>query len=550
MKKLFILFFLILGLTKTQASHIVGGDLNVTWQSGNTFEVKLTLWRDCTGLDFDNINTHCVLTNPLPSVEIATEKFMFQPFTDTRYLNQEFDIILGIFDKVTNVKLDSLYMRLKSKRFLTLGDTCYKPTGLCIEEGIYTNSIVLNNNPNGYYISWQRCCRNNTIDNATDPTNAGSGEAGMVFYAAIPNPAIQNSTPEFAPFTKGYFCINTLNILNDFKATDRDGDVLVYSLVNPLNGYAVFPRRYKSSGQLWSDQGCANTLGITVPGPYPIINWVSPYSLNNIVGGNQPMTIDPNTGVLTAMPDKIGTYVFEVLVEEFRNGVKIGEIRRDVQYQVIACTNNSGPAFSEPVTGNYKAYTIVAGDKLCFPVTLNDPDVNDSITITGSGDLLNNPALTSTSFTPVSGFKTGTTELCATTSCESIRENPYKIKFTGKDYSCYGVNTVTLDVDVFVVPPKEGQISEPPNVFTPNGDGKNDVYELTSVTDYCKNEFSITIYDRWGLKVYESTDLNFKWDGKYMENGKDLTAGVYYYLITSTFRLSTYEHHGFITLFR
>ena len=63
-----------------------------------------------------------------------------------------------------------------------------------------------------------------------------------------------------------------------------------------------------------------------------------------------------------------------------------------------------------------------------------------------------------------------------------------------------------------------------PNAFSPNGDGVNDRLCFTGkfITD-----FYIAIYTRWGEKVYESTDLNQCWDGRY--NGNWCMPGVYTY---------------------
>ena len=61
-----------------------------------------------------------------------------------------------------------------------------------------------------------------------------------------------------------------------------------------------------------------------------------------------------------------------------------------------------------------------------------------------------------------------------------------------------------------------------PNVFTPNGDGINDNFTVKGVGIQV---YSAIIYNRWGLKVYESTDITKSWDGKNVEDG------TYYYLI-------------------
>ncbi|MCP4520391.1 MAG: gliding motility-associated C-terminal domain-containing protein, partial [Cytophagales bacterium] len=68
-----------------------------------------------------------------------------------------------------------------------------------------------------------------------------------------------------------------------------------------------------------------------------------------------------------------------------------------------------------------------------------------------------------------------------------------------------------------------------PNVFTPNGDGAHEVWEIESIEDYPNAR--VQIFTKWGQKVYE-TFANYAenpWDGKY--NGKETPVGVYYYII-------------------
>lgn len=67
----------------------------------------------------------------------------------------------------------------------------------------------------------------------------------------------------------------------------------------------------------------------------------------------------------------------------------------------------------------------------------------------------------------------------------------------------------------------------PPNVFTPNGDGVHDVWDIANLAYYSKA--TIQVYNRYGQKVYNSWGYNKPWDGTM--NGKPLPAGTYYYII-------------------
>ena len=65
-----------------------------------------------------------------------------------------------------------------------------------------------------------------------------------------------------------------------------------------------------------------------------------------------------------------------------------------------------------------------------------------------------------------------------------------------------------------------------PNVFTPNGDGINDEFRVAYRSIV---EFKATIYNRWGVKIFEWTDPQRGWDGTY--NGRPVAEGPYFYVI-------------------
>ena len=92
-----------------------------------------------------------------------------------------------------------------------------------------------------------------------------------------------------------------------------------------------------------------------------------------------------------------------------------------------------------------------------------------------------------------------------------------------------------------------------PNVITPNGDTRNDVYVVSTkgVT-----KLDISIWDRWGLKMWEGTGLTADvkgnvntWDGT--TSGKECPDGTFYYMIKAyKFDGQILEYQGFLTLIR
>jgi gliding motility-associated-like protein len=85
-----------------------------------------------------------------------------------------------------------------------------------------------------------------------------------------------------------------------------------------------------------------------------------------------------------------------------------------------------------------------------------------------------------------------------------------------------------------------------PNIFSPNSDGANDILYVRGENI---KEVSLSIYDRWGEKVFESNDKAKGWDGNF--KGKPCPAEVYVYYVNVTFNNGAVEQKkGNITLVR
>jgi gliding motility-associated-like protein len=97
----------------------------------------------------------------------------------------------------------------------------------------------------------------------------------------------------------------------------------------------------------------------------------------------------------------------------------------------------------------------------------------------------------------------------------------YHVKLTVSDK---GACPSSMYVDIHV---HEKLVYILPNVFTPNGDGKNDIYTITSTgIEGLQGE----IYDRWGLKLFTWNQKNDGWDGRSPSGGM-VPDGVYFYII-------------------
>jgi gliding motility-associated-like protein len=100
---------------------------------------------------------------------------------------------------------------------------------------------------------------------------------------------------------------------------------------------------------------------------------------------------------------------------------------------------------------------------------------------------------------------------------------------------------------------KENCTCEPfiPNVFTPNGDGQNDIFQVFANCEF--EAFKMEVYDRWGSRLFVSENASTGWDG--FSRGQTNTSGVYVYLIKYTAsdkngKPTTTTKYGSFTLIR
>lgn len=110
---------------------------------------------------------------------------------------------------------------------------------------------------------------------------------------------------------------------------------------------------------------------------------------------------------------------------------------------------------------------------------------------------------------------------CSNTQATPTQTTTYIV--TAADSLCSTTAKVTITID-----PCDILV---PTAFTPNGDGMNDLFRVVGRFSYFR-DFSFSIYNRWGERIFLTEDIEAGWDGTYRGLTADL--GTYFYLVTYT----------------
>lgn len=278
----------------------------------------------------------------------------------------------------------------------------YKP-----EAGATTNRHTYSS-PGTYVLYLEDPNRNYGVVNIPNSVNVPM----FVQTELIINPFLgYNNSPVLLNPPVDVGCVNEIFIHNA-GAYDIDGDSLSYRLVN-----------------------CKTTGGIDIPG------FTQPTASNSF-------TINEFTGdVIWDTPIMQGEYNIAFIIEEWRNGVKVGSVTRDMQIEILACNNNP------PVILSVTDTCVTAGDILVFDATAFDPDGNDVILEATGGpfEVADSPAFIDPD--PASGGSSVSTTFTWETRCIHVQNQPYQVFLKATDDG-YPVNLVSYqNVFITVVSP-------------------------------------------------------------------------------------------------
>ena len=135
-------------------------------------------------------------------------------------------------------------------------------------------------------------------------------------------------------------------------------------------------------------------------------------------------------------------------------------------------------------------------------------------------------------------YQWNTAEVTQNITVSPIQTTTYCVTVTDNN-GCIAIACITVTVEPIDCS-NAGELYLP-NAFSPNNDGENDEFCLQGEgIEDCIKELKIIIYDRWGERVYKSTDIKFCWDGMYGSTwlttgtSKQMNPAVFVYYMEAT----------------
>jgi gliding motility-associated-like protein len=397
MKKLLPLVVTVLSLLcfiqETKATHLMGADISYECIAPGKYKIRLQLYRDCKGVD---IGTTQVLAYSSAQCGVNA--------TITLQQISESDI--------------TPVCQQNQSQTACAGGQLYG-----VEKHVYEGTLNL---PPGcgtdWILSWGTCCRNYAITNLSQPGN----EDMYIRTCALDNTISPcNNSPQFLNDPVPFFCANQ-PVNYNHGVIDVDGDSLSFQSVSPQN--ASGPVTY--------------TGGLSATNPF-------------IVTGSGPFSVDPINGDINFTPSQTQIGVMAIRVSEYRNGVLIGCVVRDMQFTIINCQNNLPTASGVNGSANNYALTLPACSDTCFTITSNDADAADIVTMTW------NQGIQGATFSSTgSPHPTGT--FCWTTTANDVGTHLFTVQV--KDNHCPITGSNTYSYQITVVPSSDPPVSAGPDV--------------------------------------------------------------------------------------
>lgn len=383
-------------VTNAQASHNLAGEITLRPLGGGQYEVTLTTYTDPTLAGVDRC------TADIQVYSASNNQFLFAL---TGIPRQNGPFIDQVFPGAVTCDPG-----------IHMGEYIYTNATYNVKKNLYQDTVTLS--PGIYSFYYFDMAR---YDNVINIPNAGN-KAFTVYNTVIISPILSNNdTPIFLNHPIDFACTGRVWTHNP-GGYDANGDSLVYSLAP-----------------------CMEMNGTSIPTPVPILGYQFPSDF----GGT--LTIDPQTGLVTwDSPQIIGVYNLAIKVVEYRNGLAVDSLIRDMAIYVSPCDNE--PPVIETITDT----CVQAGDTLVIDIAYYDPDFpDDSIYcfLNNGGAINNGPFAVPISpativfnpggSPPVEHDDTVRARITWITDCSHVRNQFYQVDLFVHDAFSHGIQMLS-----------------------------------------------------------------------------------------------------------
>jgi gliding motility-associated-like protein len=179
----------------------------------------------------------------------------------------------------------------------------------------------------------------------------------------------------------------------------------------------------------------------------PLADWESPVDYTD--DPNDIFQIDPENGDITwDTPLVPGEYNVAFEVREYRNGLFVGSVQRDMQITVVACGNR--PPEIQPLP----AFCVAANETLTFTLSYSDPDLPpDPVTVDAEGGPMSEVE-------NIAEYNVFSREFSWTPRCDEVRLQPYYVSFFATDNASFPLTDVETVSITVVCPPVENPTAQ------------------------------------------------------------------------------------------
>jgi gliding motility-associated-like protein len=248
--------------------------------------------------------------------------------------------------------------------------------------------------------------------------------------------------------------------------------------------------------------------------------------------------VDPITGdLIWDYPETLGIYNVAMEISEWRNGIKIGKIIRDMQIEVVETDNKP------PVIDPMPDLCVTAGTLVHFTVNAHDsPNEKVTLTSTGGAYLLDSSAA---NFTQKTGLQNVSSDFTWQTNCTHVRKQPYTVIFKATDDNPDQVLSSYQNVNITVVAPAPENVQLDPmnNAIWVRWDSSQcseakgyHIYRKNRRTNFIPANCELGVPDYLGYKLVGTVAGWNTTEFLDMDNGPGLVQGYEYcYIITAYF---------------